>query len=108
MELKIFYLAEEKKTRESENRHRPREGEGERKKEEDGQRERTRKRRERESEVETQENDRGGEKSRGGGRRGKTIEKTAGGRIVWVGKEERKERAKIFWHFMSVITRKMV
>lgn len=98
----------EKDTRERE----PTPTEGGRRREEEGgrrsERTDTEKERERESEVETQENDRGGEKSRGGGGRGKTIEKTAGGRIVWVGKEGRKERAKIFWHFMSVITRKMV
>lgn len=89
----------EKDTREREPT--PTEGEGGgRKKEEDGQRERTRKKRERESEVETQENDRGGEKLRGGG--GRRSRRPRGG------VEGRKERAKIFWHFMSVITRKMV
>lgn len=60
----------------------------------------TEKERERESEVETQENDRGGEKLRGGG--GRRSRRPRGG------VEGRKERAKIFWHFMSVITRKMV
>lgn len=75
MELKIFYFAEEKKTRESENRHRPSEGEGGgRKKEEDGQRERTRKKRERGGD--TGERQGRGEIERG---RGKTIEKTARG-----------------------------
>lgn len=69
MELKIFYLAEEKKTRESENRHRPREGEGERKKEEDGQRERTRKRRERERGGDTGERQGRREIQRGRGKR---------------------------------------
>lgn len=75
MELKIFYFAEEKKTRESENRHRPSEGEGGgKKKEEDGQRERTRKKRERGGD--TGERQGRGEIERG---RGKTIEKTARG-----------------------------
>lgn len=97
----------EKDTRERE----PTPTEGGRRREEEGGRrsERTDTEKERERERGGDTGERQGRREiQGGGGRGKTIEKTAGGRIVWVGKEGRKERAKIFWHFMSVITRKMV
>lgn len=100
------------KEREPTPTDRQREGGREKERKEGGRRsEKTDIQREREREVETHREERttGAERNSEGAGEREDDRESAGLRRGRKGKEGRKERrAKIFWHFMSVITRKMV